>query len=73
MEQKETAMTVKLNAKFPGDCLKVFMTFLDDETRPFELTIRRITRGVWDVYLTTTPEFEKYYRSLLDNPRKWTN
>ena len=51
--------------------LKKLIEKLADEENPFDMKVRRITRGFWQVDILTTKKDYEYFRDLLDDPTKW--
>lgn len=57
----------KLNATMSAGFLKILIGKLADEARPFDMSVRRIIRGVWEVDLYTNEPDYQYFKNLLDS------
>lgn len=51
--------------------LKALIERLADEQNPFDMKVRRVERGTWQVDLLTTEKDFEYFRNLLADPLKW--
>ena len=47
--------------------LKILIGKLADEARPFDMSVRRIIRGVWEIDLYTNEPDYQYFKNLLDS------
>jgi len=45
--------------------LKILINRLADEENPFDMKVRRIDRGVWEVDVLTTDQSYDYFRKLI--------
>ena len=45
--------------------LKILINRLADEENPFDMKVRRIDRGVWEVDILTTEKDYEYFNDLL--------
>lgn len=45
--------------------LKILINRLADEENPFDMKVRRIDRGVWEVDVLTTDQSYDYFRKLM--------
>ncbi len=52
--------------------LKILIERLAGEEHPFDMKLRRIARGTWQVDVCTTATDYEYFSDLLSNPEKWT-
>lgn len=57
----------KLNATMSAGFLKILIGKLADEARPFDMSVRRIIRGVWEIDLYTNEPDYQYFKNLLDS------
>lgn len=51
--------------------LKRLIEKLADEEHPFDMKVRRTSRGIWQVDILTTEKDYEYFNSLLSDPTKW--
>ena len=61
----------KITAEISAGFLKMLIEKLADEEKPFDLKVRRIKRGVWEIDLYTNGESEDYFTDLINNPERW--
>ena len=52
-----------MNAGF----VKILQDKLADEENPFEMRMRRIVKGIWEVEIYTDNEHLPYFKNLLNN------
>ena len=52
-----------MNAGF----VKILQDKLADEGNPFEMRMRRIVKGIWEVEIYTDEEHLPYFKELLNN------
>ena len=45
--------------------LKILINRLADEENPFDMKVRRIDRGIWEVDVLTTEKDYEYFNDLL--------
>lgn len=53
--------------------LKVLLDRLANEDKAFDMRVRRIKRGEWEVSMLTTTANYDYFNNLLSDPEKWKN
>lgn len=46
---------------------KILQDKLADEENPFEMRMRRIVKGIWEVEIHTDEEHLPYFKNLLNN------
>lgn len=46
---------------------KILQSKLSDEENPFEMRMRRIVKGIWEVEIHTDEEHLPYFKNLLNN------
>lgn len=46
---------------------KILQGKLSDEENPFEMRMRRIVKGIWEVEIHTDEEHLPYFKNLLNN------
>ena len=46
---------------------KILQSKLSDEENPFEMRMRRIVKGIWEVEIYTDEEHLPYFKNLLNN------
>lgn len=51
--------------------LKALINRLADEENPFDMKVRRIKRGIWEVDVLTTNQSYGYFRDLMSDALKW--
>ena len=51
--------------------LKALINRLADEENPFDMKVRRIKRGIWEVDVLTTDQSYCYFRDLMSDALKW--
>lgn len=56
-------VSASMNAGF----VKILQDKLADEENPFEMRMRRIVRGIWEVEIYTDNEHLPYFKNLLNN------
>ena len=56
-------VSVSMNAGF----VKILQGKLADEKNPFEMRMRRIVKGIWEVEIYTDEEHLPYFKNLLNN------
>lgn len=61
----------KINAELSAESLKRLIEYLANEEKPFDLKVRRIRRGVWQIDLYTSGENEQYFTDLINSPERW--
>lgn len=47
--------------------VKILQDKLADEENPFEMRMRRIVKGIWEVEIYTDKEHLPYFKNLLNN------
>lgn len=56
-------VSASMNAGF----VKILQDKLADEENPFEMRMRRIVKGIWEVEIYTDKEHLPYFKNLLNN------
>lgn len=56
-------VSASMNAGF----VKILQDKLADEENPFEMRMRRIVKGIWEVEIYTDKEHLPYFKYLLNN------
>lgn len=56
-------VSASMNAGF----VKILQDKLADEENPFEMRMRRIVKGIWEVEIYTDEEYLPYFKNLLNN------
>ena len=51
--------------------LKALINRLADEENPFDMKVRRIKRGIWEVDVLKTDQSYGYFRDLMSDALKW--
>ena len=64
---KETTYSHVLNATKNSGFVKILQDKLINENNPFEMRMRRIVRGIWEVEIYTDNEHLPYFKNLLNN------
>lgn len=57
--------TKTLRQTMTAGFLKVLIEKLANEENPFDMKVRRIDRGIWEVDVLTTEKDYKYFHDLL--------
>jgi hypothetical protein len=63
---KENVYSHKLSESMNAGFVKILQDKLMDEQRPFEMRMRRIVSGIWEVEIYTNEESYQYFRNLLN-------
>ena len=64
---KETAYSHVINATMNSGFVKILQDKLINEDNPFEMRMRRIVKGIWEVEIYTDKEHLPYFKNLLNN------
>ena len=64
---KENVYSHKLDATMNAEFVKILQDKLADEENPFEMRMRRIIKGIWEVEIYTDKEHLPYFKNLLNN------
>lgn len=56
-------VSASINAGF----VKILQDKLADEENPFEMRMRRIVKGIWEMEIYTDKEHLPYFKNLLNN------
>ena len=57
--------TKTLRQTMTAGFLKVLIEKLANEENPFDMKVRRIDRGIWEVDVLTTEKYYEYFNDLL--------
>lgn len=63
---KEKVYSHKLSESMNSGFVKILQDKLLDEEKPFEMRMRRVVSGIWEVELYTDKESYPYFRNLLN-------
>lgn len=63
--------TKTLRQTMTAGFLKVLIEKLANEENPFDMKVRRIDRGIWEVDVLTTDQSYGYFRDLMSDALKW--
>ncbi len=47
--------------------VKILQDKLINEDNPFEMRMRRIVKGIWEIEIYTDQEFAPYFRNLINS------
>lgn len=62
---KETAYSHVINATMNSGFVKILQDKLINEDNPFEMRMRRVVSGIWEIEIYTDQEFAPYFRNLI--------
>ena len=62
---KEVAYNHKISESMNSGFVKILQDKLMNEERPFEMRMRRIVSGIWEVEIYTDGENYQHFRNLL--------
>ena len=62
---KEKVYSHKLSESMNSGFVKILQDKLMNEERPFEMRMRRIVSGIWEVEIYTDGENYQHFRNLL--------
>lgn len=64
---KENVYSQMVSASMNAGFVKILQDKLADEENPFEMRMRRIVKGIWEVEIYTDKEHLPYFKNLLNN------
>jgi hypothetical protein len=64
---KETAYSHVINATMNSGFVKILQDKLINEDNPFEMRMRRVVSGIWEIEIYTDQEFAPYFRNLINS------
>ena len=64
---KETAYNHVINATMNSGVVKSLQDKLINEDNPFEMRMRRVVSGIWEIEIYTDQEFAPYFRNLINS------
>ena len=65
--KKDIEYSRKVSRTMTAGFLKILITKLADEDRPFDMKVRRKERGIWEVGVYTNADNYDYFNNLLNS------
>ena len=63
---KENVYSRKVGATMNAGFVKILQNKLADEENPFEMRMRRVVKGIWEIEIYTDEENYPYFKNLLN-------